>query len=426
MSRASLPIDALDRTVAALPDDALADSRRAALEQFKQRGFPTKRDEDWKYTDLANVIDISQRWLATSADAERPDIDRVRELQASIDADWLVIANGELLEDVSTALQNGSIDVSRLQPSGEALRFDDPLADLNLALLQEGVSLRIGNDRSSEHPIGLLIIDSADATPVLSQVRIDIELEANAAARFIEYHVSTGDDEHYSNTHINVVARANARVDYLRFQDRALHHSQTARLNVQLETDSRISHCGIDLGGHLTRNDLKIDILGHGASATFDGLFIAADGQHIDNHTRIDHRVGPAVSQQEYRGILNGRCRAVWNGKAIVHEGADGTDANQANHNLLLSEHAEINAKPELEIYADEVKCAHGTTVGQLDEDALFYLRSRGLDRERAKRVLTRAFAASIVNKSPIAELHDLIGDAVEQRLRSLASGESR
>ena len=423
MSRRSLPIDALDRTVAALSDDALAEARHAALAQFKKRGFPTTRDENWKYTDLSKVIELSRRSLQTSTDAERPDIDRIRELQASIDAGWLVIANGKLNRDLSTTLDEDGIEVSPLRLDSKDLRLEDPLADLNLALLKQGLSLRIAANRSTDRPIALLIVDSAGTAPVLSQVRIDIELQANAEIRFIEYHVSAGDDEHYSNAHINVIARPNARADYLRFQDRALHHSQTARLNVQLETDSEISYCGIDLGGRLTRNDLKIDILGQGASAIFDGLYIAAEGQHVDNHTRVDHRVGPAVSAQEYRGILNGHCRAIWNGKAIVHAGADGTDAQQANHNLLLSEHAEIDAKPELEIYADEVKCAHGTTVGQLDEQALFYLRSRGLDRDRAKRVLTRAFATSIVNKSPIPELHDLIGNAVEQRLRELATG---
>jgi len=423
MSRRSLPIDALDRTVSALSDDALADARRAALEQFKKRGFPTTRDEDWKYTDLSNVIDISERWLESSTGTQPTDVDRVRELQTAIDAAWLVIANGELNRDLSTAFDDDGIEISPLRLDDNGLRLDDPLADLNLALLRQGHSVSIAADRSSARPIGLLIIDSADTAPTLSQVRIDIELQANAEAHFIEYHVSAGDDEHYSNAHINVINRSNARTNYLRFQNRALHHSQTTRLSVRLETNSAISHCGIDLGGRLTRNDLTIDILGQGASAIFDGLYIATEGQHVDNHTRIDHRVGPAVSAQEYRGILSGRCRAIWNGKAIVHAGADGTDAQQANHNLLLSEHAEIDAKPELEIYADEVKCAHGTTVGQLDERALFYLRSRGLDRERAKRVLTRAFATSIVNKSPIPELHELIGHAVEQRLRDLATG---
>jgi Fe-S cluster assembly protein SufD len=181
-------------------------------------------------------------------------------------------------------------------------------------------------------------------------------------------------------------------------------------------------HFGLDLGGALARSDLKIDIAGADASAEFNGLYIGSDQQHIDNHTRVDHRVGPATSAQEYRGILSGRSRCIWNGKAIVHKGADGSDAEQANHNLLLSAHSEINAKPELEIYADEVKCAHGTTVGQLDDAALYYLRTRGINPQHAKRILTRAFATSVVEKSPIAELRDLISSQVEQRLGDLDS----
>jgi Fe-S cluster assembly protein SufD len=175
-----------------------------------------------------------------------------------------------------------------------------------------------------------------------------------------------------------------------------------------------------DLGGGLIRNDVDIDLSYAGAEVSFDGLYLAGDGQHIDNHTRVDHRVGPAVSSQEYRGILNGKCRCVWNGKAIVHKGADGTDARQANHNLLLSEKAEIDAKPELEIYAEDVKCSHGTTVGQLDETALFYLRSRGLDRNHAMQVLTHAFAADLVRRAPVAAAIDVITGIVETRLSEL------
>lgn len=423
MSDLHLATDMLQQAVASLPDDTLAAARQAALRRFEERGFPSLRDEDWKYTDLSNVVAISKRSLATPIVAVQPDAELVRAVQASIDADWLVIANGQLDKDLSTNADIPGVTITTLGLEHGNVNLDDPLSDLNLALLRQGVSLCVTADLSQQRPLGLLIIDSAVDVPVSTQVRVTIELAANAAARFVEYHLSTGDEEHYSNTFISLDLDANARAEYVRYQDRALNHSQTARLNVRLDRDSSMRHCGIDLGGRLSRNDLKIDIAGTGASALFDGLYIAGAGQHIDNHTRIDHRVGPAVSAQEYRGILDGRCRAVWNGKAVVHDGADGSDAEQANHNLLLSEHAEINAKPELEIYADEVKCAHGTTVGQLDEKALFYLRSRGLDKHRAKRVLTRAFAASVVNKSPITELREFIGDRVEQRLRALAPG---
>jgi Fe-S cluster assembly protein SufD len=211
-----------------------------------------------------------------------------------------------------------------------------------------------------------------------------------------------------------------ALVNYVRIQDRRIGHVQTGRLSVSMGKDSQLKMASFDLGGGLIRNDVDIEIGEPGSETSFDGLYLAGDGQHIDNHTRVDHRVGPASSTQEYRGILNGRCRCVWNGKAIVHAGADGTDANQANHNLLLSEHAEIDAKPELEIYADDVKCSHGTTVGQLDDTALFYLRTRGLDKRQAMQLLTHAFAADLVGRVPVAAAIDKIQSLVEARLADL------
>ena len=153
-------------------------------------------------------------------------------------------------------------------------------------------------------------------------------------------------------------------------------------------------------------------------------MYLGGSEQHIDNHTRIDHKVGPAKSDQRYRGIVSGAARCIWNGKTVVHAGADGTDAQQTNHNLLLSDKAEIDAKPELEIYADEVKCSHGTTIGQLDENALFYLRTRGLDRREARRTLTRAFAQTIVTRAPIPQFQAAIGRRVSTRLNALTEGD--
>jgi Fe-S cluster assembly protein SufD len=153
------------------------------------------------------------------------------------------------------------------------------------------------------------------------------------------------------------------------------------------------------------------------------GLYLASGRQHIDNHTRVHHRVGPATSTEEYRGILSDRSRCVFNGKAIVHRGADGTDARQANHNLLLSDKAEIDTKPELEIYADDVKCSHGATVGQLDKTALFYLRSRGLDRDEAAQVLTRAFAATIIGKATVQAVRNHAETLIDRRLQTLGRG---
>ena len=197
---------------------------------------------------------------------------------------------------------------------------------------------------------------------------------------------------------------------------------QTAHLKVTTGRDATLRHFALDTGGRLVRNDLVIDIAKTGADVVFNGLYLADKGQHVDNHTRVEHRVGPARSNQEYRGIVKGR--AVWNGKAIVHEGADGTDAQQANHNLLLSQRAEIDAKPELEIYAEDVKCSHGTTVGQLDESAVFYLRTRCLDAEQARRLMTHAFAMGVASRCPIDACAAWVESRVESALNALITTE--
>ncbi|NIV18018.1 MAG: Fe-S cluster assembly protein SufD [Woeseiaceae bacterium] len=408
-----LQFDTLREAVARLPDDRLMPMRLAALEAFGKQGLPTLRDEDWKYTNIAPA-------LGTLVDAPASDvleaaIDTIRE---KIDADWLVVANGRA--DITDIF---GVEVSLLSDSDVSL--DSPLAltQLNTALLQDGIRIHVSDGAEVTRPIGLLFVDDASGGAGLSQGRIEIEMAPGSRASFVEYHASQGEAKHHANTVINLKLGDNAQVDYVRIQDRDRSHSQTARLEVSAGKDSRFNHCGFDFGGALIRNDLAISIDSAGAAMSFDGLYLAGNGQHIDNHTRVDHRVGPAQSRQEYRGILNGNARCIWNGKAIVHAGADGTDAAQANHNLLLSEKAEIDAKPELEIYADDVKCSHGTTVGQLDEASLYYLRTRGLDRQLAQQVLMQAFAQAIVNRAAVASTTELLAQMIDARLERLLGG---
>jgi Fe-S cluster assembly protein SufD len=420
-----LPDKALATAVRELPDNALAANREAALARFLERGFPTTRLEDWKYTDLSAVADISQRWLENGAPTPSAAAidDRIAAVRGAIDVDWIIICNGAITHSEEGAGSAG-LSIATFSELAHVPGFDHPLADLNAALLPDGLHIRVAANTTHERPLGLLVVDGADAQPGVAQARIRIELEEGAQAQFVEYHTSIGDSDHYANSVVELSLATGAAADYVRIQSRDRNHTQTHRTAIRLEASSTIRYSGFDLGGRLIRNDLDIDIAGKEATALVGGLYIADDGQHIDNHIRIDHRVGPARSIQEYRGILGGRCRCVWNGKALVQAGADGTDAEQSNHNLLLSDRAEIDAKPELEIYADEVKCSHGTTVGQLDDAALFYLRSRGLDQQAARRMLTRAFGASIVTHSPVAIAADHLSEMVEQRISRLADGE--
>ena len=373
--------------------------------------LPTSRDEDWKYTDLKTARDISTRWLAAGSAAAFLDLDdEIQRITGSIDANWFVIANGTL----QRLTEAGDVAAERIDGPPAT---DSALAELNAALLQDGLRIRINGVAAK--PIGVLVIDGA-ADPSVSQAYVEIELAAGASADIVEYHASQGTAELYSNTATTLLVGDNASVKYVRLQNRAPGHVQTGRMAVTMGRDSQLRMASYDLGGGLIRNDVVIDLSQPGADVAFDGLYLAGEGQHIDNHTRVDHRVGPAISTQEYRGILNGHCRCVWNGKAVVHEGADGTDASQANHNLLLSEKAEIDAKPELEIYAEDVKCSHGTTVGQLDESSIFYLRTRGIDEEHAQQMLTFAFAADIVARAPVDAARATVSACVEKKLAEL------
>jgi Fe-S cluster assembly protein SufD len=418
MKQATLSADALRGAVLRLPANALAATREAALANLDEHGLPTPRHEDWKYTDLTSAIDISNRWLANGA--ATASADHLREaielIAQSIDANWLIVANGII--DTTRFNPESGIDIERFSESAAPFVMDRPLADLNAALLHDG--LRVHIHAATEKPLGLLIIDEANAGAAVSQANVDIEVAPGCDAEIVEYQSSSGSDDHYGNSVVTLQVSQAAHARYVRIQNRRIGHVQTGRLSVAMGKDAQLSMASYDLGGGLVRNDVDIDLVATGANAVFNGLYLASDGQHIDNHTRVDHRVGPASSSQEYRGILNGQCRCVWNGKAIVHKGADGTNAKQANHNLLLSDRAEIDAKPELEIYADDVKCSHGTTVGQLDEAALFYLRSRGLDKRQATQVLTRAFAADLVGRAPVSAAKDAIASLVDSRLAEL------
>jgi len=418
-----LAIDAVRAVVSKMPADGLAAARDAALRQLDKKGLPNTKNEDWKYTDLDSVIRISNEWLAGGGSVSPVADADVESVTALFDLDWLVIRNGIIDANSVARLQKPGLDVGLLSEHADSLDFNAPLSDLNVALMRDGLSINISSQFVSARPIGILHIDSTDTDVGVSQTRIAINVEEQAHADFVEYHASSGSAAHYANSVIDIQQAADSQVNYVRIQDRDTLHNQTGRLRVSLDERSQFHHAAFDFGGDLIRNDLDIQINGRDSLASFSGLYLASDKQHIDNHTRVDHRVGPARSEQEYRGILSGKARCVWNGKAVVHPGADGTDANQANHNLLLSERSEVDAKPELEIYADDVKCSHGTTIGQLDEAALFYLQTRGIDSSSARQLLTRAFAQKIVDISPIPSIQKIISDQVARRLARLITG---
>lgn len=424
----------LERAVGKLPDDSLKPFRLDALRRFSETGFPTTRHEDWRYTNLSPIVEVSNRWLrdaaceAAEASASGAPTQYATDLASQIDAYWIVIANGVVQKDSLARLAGYDLrgfDAIAGAQAVQPVSRDDPMTRFNTALLRDVLRVTVPSGNTPDKPIALLMIDDASDGAALSQTRVIIETGKNSRAEIIEYHASTGEHPHFANAVMQLELAPGATVSYVRIQNRSVSHFQAGKLVVRLGRDSAFRHAAFDLGGGLVRNDVEVDIVEPGANAELYGLYLASGRQHIDNHTRIDHRVGPATSNEEYRGILGDRSRCVFNGKALVRRGADGTDARQANHNLLLSDRAEIDTKPELEIYADDVKCSHGATVGQLDKSALFYLRCRGLDRDEAAQMLTRAFAATIVGKSAVPAVRNYVEALIDRRLQALAGGSS-
>ncbi len=401
----------LARVSASIGPDALSELRAKAAEQFARDGFPTTRAEDWKYTDLKLARNVTLDAL------QRDDVEDGKDIELpDIDAYWFVISNGRPV--IPTDTSAGGAEVSLLSEANLDLRYDLPLSDLNLALLSDGLHIRVPADVTVDKPIGLLFADAASERPLAVQGRVIVDVEPQANVELIEIHTSSGEGTVFANNLLELNIADAAQAAHVRLQTRDRAHAHTARLQVSCGRDAQFRHFALDSGSKLARNDLTVDLSHTGADVEFNGLFLVDEGQHVDNHTSVDHRVGPATSRQEYRGIIRGR--AVWNGKAIVHEGADGTDATQANHNLLLAAGADVNAKPELEIYAEDVKCAHGTTVGQLDDTAVFYLRTRGLDTEQARQLMTQAFAGSVASTNPVESCQALVDETINRSLDAL------
>jgi len=418
MSRAALDTSLLAGAEAKLPDDALAPVRQQMLEAVRERGFPTLRDEDWKYTNLAPAIELSNAWLASLAErGPHQAAPMVAELP-ELDAHVLLLVDGKVDEVALKRVRDEAGDailVERLAERPGAVAANGPLDTFNAALLSDGLHLAVRG--TPDRPLAVVFADGGDAA---SQSRVVIEFEPNASAEIVEYHLAGRPETSFANGVVQLDLAAGARASYLRIQRCDENRVHVGKLAARLSRDALLDFASFDLGGGLVRHDVAADIAEPGATVMLKGLYLAGGRQHVDNHTRIDHRVGPATSREEYRGILGGRARAVWNGKAIVYEGADGTDAEQANHNLLIGERAEVDPKPELEIYAEDVKCAHGATVGQLDEAALYYLRSRGLSRDEATLVLTRAFAARVMAELPVESLREHLEALVEEKLDTL------
>lgn len=384
----------------------LQDIRQQAAQSFTKRGFPTTKEEDWRYTDLRETARQTVRLLT---DIQPPSL-----AAESLSRHPLPAESGLVICFMDGKLQPGSPQppkvpglsvqlLSEVDPAArEALATriaapltcnSNPLATLNVALLLDGLVVDIAPGCELPVPLNVLFTNSGRSAV---QNRLLVRLGAGSKATIVEHHI--GNSAGMSNSVTDVICEDDCALTYLRLQAESSGGTHLSGQSFRMHKNSHARLLSLDLGARLARCDLCVDLCGEGATVHANGLFIADDERHLDNHTRIDHRATQTTSRELYRGVMDGRGRGVFNGKVIVHAGAVGTDAQLRNQNLLLSDAAEIDTKPELEIYADDVRCSHGATTGQLDPAAIFYLRSRGISSEQARRMLIVSFVREVVD----------------------------
>ena len=406
--------------------------RSGAIDRFEQIGFPTVRDEEWKYTNLAGLA--KEQFQPAVVPVEFADPNVARFAYPETKNAHLVVVNGFLRDDLSA--RNGldeivAIDlfsavadarynkIARKYLARNANYHDNGVKALNTAFLQSGVFLWIPKNVKLETPLQITFVADASSPKRASFPRLLVVAEENSSATLIESFVSTGDESHFTNAIAEIVLKDGARLEHYRLQNEHRNVYHVATTATELGRASSYDATSINLGAQLARHDISVVMDHEGAECWVDGLYVAGANQHTDTHSVIDHKQPNCTSHQLYKGILDGDARAVFNGKIFVREGAQKTDAMQTNKNLLLSAQARVDTKPQLEIYADDVKCAHGAAVGQIDEEELFYLQTRGMNPELARSLLTYGFAEEVIGKIKIDSIRSQLDDAVLTHLHT-------
>ena len=405
----------------------LKEVRAQGIARFRALGFPTMKNEAWRFTSVAPLAETS--FDLPHPPQEIPALAEIQPLLLGTKSRRLVFVNGFLQRALSTPLGDGVyLDglAQALSDRPELVRahlcryaaFEDrTFCALNTAFLQDGAFVHVPAGTTVEEPIELLFLGEGQ---VISQPHNVIVVERAARASVVETYASLRDGTYWTNAVTEIVAEDGARIDHHRVQresPRAFHLGVT---DTHQGRDSTVHVHAIAFGSALARHDLGSVMAGTGGTLILNGLYLLNGEQHVDHHTQIDHAAPHCESHEYFNGVLDGKSRGVFTGRIIVRPGAQKTDSKQTNNNLLLSSEAHADSQPQLEIYADDVKCTHGSTVGPLDPRALFYLRSRGVGEREARRLLTYGFGAEILERMAVAPLRAQLERVVRDRLAAL------
>ncbi|MDH3743716.1 MAG: Fe-S cluster assembly protein SufD [Acidobacteriota bacterium] len=405
--------------------------RAQAFERFSHIGFPGKRDEEWRFTDISPIARSGFRLGAETPSVSAEAIEKYRYSGTH----ELVFINGRFSAEHSQieALPEGVVVGSladALANTPERLeghlarhaKFEiHPFVALNTALFEDGALIRVPKGVIVDRPINIIHVGRPEGEAFACFPRHMLIAEESSQVTVVEQYGSVGEGAYLTCPVIEVSTEDNAVIDHYKLQRESTDAFHVSTFQLHQLRDSNFSSHSISWGGGLVRNDVNAILAGEGCESTLNGLYMVEGSQLVDNHMRVEHKAAHCDSHELFKGILEGRARAVFNGRIYVHKGAQKTDAKQTNRNLLLSPTALCNSHPQLEIFADDVKCTHGSTVGQLDETAVFYLRSRGIGEEAAKSLLTYAFAADIVGRIKVPEVRR---DLEEFLFRRLPRGE--
>lgn len=402
--------------------------RKDAIAKFEQLDFPTVKNEDWKYTNVSVINNFNfVRDLKTAISGE----ELKQHLISSLDCFLFVMVNGNFSPELSdiNGLPDGVIvdsfrNVYKNNPElinkyfAKYAEIENGFVALNTAFANDGVVIYIPENIVLEKPVMTLYLTGSNEVNVLSQPRTLVVAEANSKLNLVELFHSIADNETLTNSVSEIIVDENAHVEVYKIQNENLKAYHYNRTQSHLAKNSIFTIYNVTLGGILVRNDSNVVLDDENCTGNLFGLYLTDGEQHVDNHTLIDHAKPHCQSNELYKGVLDGKSRGVFNGKVFVRKDAQKTNAYQSNKAILLTDEATIDTKPQLEIYADDVKCSHGAAIGQLDYDAVFYLRSRGIGEELARTVLIRAFADDVFELIPNETLHEYLNNLVHTKLK--------
>jgi Fe-S cluster assembly protein SufD len=401
--------------------------RAEAFARFCETGFPTTHDEDWRFTSVS-AIAHTRFQLAQKEEVSKSELEAVTFEGRGAQ---LFFVNGYFAPELSSipqGLQASSLrDQLAKNPEGLRPHFGryldiqrDPFSALNAVFAEDGAYVHVSRGTAIEKPIHLVFLSTATDQPTMSHPRNLLVFEDESEATVIEEYFSLAGGPVLSNSATELVVGENATISHYMIEREHREAFNISTLRIQQGRSANVASHSVLLGGGLVRNNVHPVLAGEGGECLINGLFVGYGRQHLDNYMHVEHASPHCSSRQFYNGILDGHAHGVFHGRIVVHKDAQKTDAKQTNRNLLLSDDAQIDSKPQLEIYADDVKCTHGATIGQIEENALFYLQSRGIDEASARRLLLLAFASECVERMKAGVARNRVEHLIHEYLLSL------